>query len=254
MGREPPITFSAALKILGHYERPLVDRLDRRWDAQPRYDDIDLMITGHLTSLAATRRLLLLLGHPGGGKSMLTKVLAARLPAGSYTVVRVSLRQVSANAPIYQQIEQALELVTNGRIKSWSEVSDESADTVRLILLDGLDELLQATDNDRSGYLREVAEFQRIEAAQDRPVMVMVTSRTVVADRVEIPQATPIAKLADFDDGQVGEWLGAWRRVNGGAGPTVEEALAHEQLARQPLLMLTCVIHGDHQSARILGV
>jgi hypothetical protein len=29
MGREPPITFSAALKILGHYERPLVDRLDR---------------------------------------------------------------------------------------------------------------------------------------------------------------------------------------------------------------------------------
>jgi hypothetical protein len=73
--------------------------------------------------------------------------------------------------------------------------------------------------------------------------MVMVTSRTVVADRVEIPQATPIAKLADFDDGQVGEWLGAWRRVNGGAGPTVEEALAHEQLARQPLLLLMLAIY-----------
>ncbi|MBU2664213.1 hypothetical protein KOI35_11990 [Actinoplanes bogorensis] len=213
------------------------------WARRPRHDDIDLMITSHLTSLNATRRPLLLLGHPGGGKSMLTKVLAARLPTGSYTVVRVSLRQVSANARIYHQIDQALDLVTGGRITSWSEVSGASAGTVRLVLLDGLDELLQATDHDRSGYLQDVADFQRSEAAQDRPVIVVVTSRTVVADRVEIPSSTLIAQLADFDDVQLDQWLHAWRRANDGGGPTVSEALAHEHLARQPLLLLMLAIY-----------
>src|SRR3712207_7629487 len=44
----------------------------------------------------------------------------------------------------------------------------------------------------RTGYLHDVVRFQELEADQDRPVAVIVTSRTVVADRVDIPQGTAL--------------------------------------------------------------
>src|SRR5690349_13744765 len=102
---------------------------------------------------------------------MLTEVIAGRLPDSAYTVVRVPLRRVAANAPLVDQIQQALNLATNRRV-NWVKLSDQSGDAIRVILLDGLDELLQASTNDRSGYLQEVMNFQRIEAEQERPVVV----------------------------------------------------------------------------------
>jgi hypothetical protein len=60
------------------------------------------------------------------------------------------------------------------------------------VLLDGLDELLQASQHDRSSYLQQIAEFQRLEAEQERPVVVIVTSRTVVADRSAFRPTQPL--------------------------------------------------------------
>ena len=254
-GQSEGITFPTVEEsyINPAYRLAVADRTTRPadeswWSAQRVRTDLDLMVTTLLTTFDATRRPLLLLGHPGGGKSMLTKILAARLPAESYTVVRVPLRQVVANAPIHDQIRQALDLSTHGRATDWFELADDDARPVRIVLLDGLDELLQATTHDRSGFLHEVIEFQRVEAAQERPVMVVVTSRTVVAERVDIPPGTPIAKLEDFDDNQVGEWLAVWNRANATARDRVRPltraaALAHPELARQPLLLLMLAIY-----------
>jgi NACHT conflict system protein len=87
---------------LPHDRRPADDDY---WGARPSRDDFDLMLAGYVTSPDATRLPLLLLGHPGAGKSLLTKILAARLPDSAYTVVRVPLRRVGANAPVLDQIE-----------------------------------------------------------------------------------------------------------------------------------------------------
>jgi hypothetical protein len=58
-----------------------------------------------------------------------------------------------------------------------------------MVMLDGFDELLQATGVSQSDYLEKVAEFQRREADQGRPVAALVTSRTAVADRARaVPQ------------------------------------------------------------------
>ncbi|MGH7914012.1 MAG: NACHT domain-containing protein, partial [Candidatus Binataceae bacterium] len=184
------------------------------WDDLPSHDDFDLMLAAYITSPDATRLPMLLLGHPGGGKSMLTKVFAARLPASAYTVVRVPLRRVGANAPLVNQIERALHEATNGRVDSWWRLAEQSADTDRVVLLDGLDELLQASQADRSGYLQEVMEFQRLEAEQHRPVVVVVTSRTVVADRVDIPRGTAVVKLDMFEESDIADWLDRWRKAN----------------------------------------
>jgi hypothetical protein len=264
------ITFPATGDIYISPRYRLAQPGDRRpadddyWDERLPRDDFDLMLAGYVTSPDATRRPLLLLGHPGAGKSLLTKILAARLPASAYTVVRVPLRRVGANAPVLDQIELALGQATNRRVDSWWPLADQSEGTVRVVLLDGLDELLQATSHDRSGYLQDVMEFQRREAEQERPVVVVVTSRTVVVDRVDVPRDTTIVKLDAFEDPDVEEWLARWHRANAAAisAGRIRELTADcvtgdfategqpgnlsggvRELARQPLLLLMLAIY-----------
>jgi hypothetical protein len=218
---------------------------DERWwqERSTSRGDLDDVLARHFSTASATRLPLLLLGQPGAGKSLLMKVLSARLPESTYTVLRVPLRRVDADAGIAEQIQQGLNLATNGTM-AWSELSEQSADAIRVVLLDGLDELLQATAHDRGGYLAAVVEFQRIEAAQGRPVAVVVTSRTLVADRVRVPVGTPVVKLEDFDDTQISEWIEVWNEVNTGTGPMTQDlAMAHGDLARQPLLLLMLTLY-----------
>lgn len=217
---------------------------DEHWwaDLEPR-QDLDVVLARHFSTPGSMSLPMLLLGHPGAGKSLLMKVLAARLPESTYTVVRVPLRRVDADANVSTQVQQALELATNGRV-SWPALADQSADTIRVIILDGLDELLQATSNDRAGYLTDIVEFQRIEAALGKPVAVVVTSRTLVADRVRVPRGTPVLKLEEFDEDQIREWLRIWNEVNGDVRPvTPESVLAQPKLAAQPLLLLMLTLY-----------
>jgi hypothetical protein len=222
---------------------------ERWWADREQRDDFDVLFTAHVTSADATRLPLLLLGHPGAGKSLLTKVLAARLPQADYTVVRVPLRRVTADAWIHRQVEEALEISTQRRIE-WPELAAQSADTVRVVLLDGLDELLQASEHDRSRYLEDVVEFQERAAEQRLPVVVVVTSRTVVADRVRIPEGTTIVKLDPFSVDDVAHWAARWNQVNGDAitagkvgALTASNAGRQRELAEQPLLLLMLALY-----------
>lgn len=219
------------------------------WDKQASRAEFDLFLAAYVTTPKAMQVPMLLLGDPGAGKSLLTKVLAARLPASGYSVVRVQLRRVGANAPVGHQIQTALDEATTERV-SWAQLSDQSVDTTRVVLLDGLDELLQASGIDRSGYLQEVMEFQEIEAAQERPIIVIVTSRTVVADRVDIPNGATVVKLDTFVEEDVADWLQRWRSGNADAiakgkvrALTLEAALRQPELARQPLLLLMLAVY-----------
>jgi hypothetical protein len=222
---------------------------ERWWDGSESRDDFDVLLARHITSPDATRRPLLLLGHPGAGKSLLTKVLAARLNTSEYTILRVPLRRVTADAEIHRQIEEALDIATHQRI-AWSDLAEQSVGTVRVVLLDGLDELLQASEHDRSRYLEDVMDFQEREATQRRPVVAVVTSRTVVADRVRVPVGTTIVKLDPFNDDDIADWLGRWKRANAdliAAGTMGELTLSavrrQPELAEQPLLLLMLALY-----------
>ena len=214
------------------------------WEQAVPCDDTQWFLAGYLSSPVSRELPLVLLGQPGSGKSLLTTVLAARLPPAEYLPVRVRLRAVPADAPVQDQIEFALREATGEQMR-WPDLVRGAGDALPVVMLDGFDELLQGTGVSHSDYLEQVREFQRRESELGRPVAVIVTSRTVVANRVRFPDGTVVAKMEPFTDDQIAQWLVVWNAANAGyfeqAGlrPLPKEAvLAQRDLAGQPLLML----------------
>ncbi|GIE97390.1 NACHT domain-containing protein [Paractinoplanes rishiriensis] len=206
--------------------------------------DVQDFLIAHLTSAPATGGPMVVLGHPGSGKSVLTRVLAARLSTADFLPVRVELRTVRADSPVQRQIEEALYLAL-GESVTWPDLARRSGTALPVVMMDGFDELLQATGQNWANYLEQLQEFQQREAELGRPVAVLVTSRTVVADRARFPENTTVLRLSPFGDAQVSAWLGVWNALNGagfaarGVRPLSAGVLAvHRELAEQPLLLL----------------
>lgn len=219
------------------------------WEQRPLRDQLARFLSGYLTSPQASLTPLLVLGEPGSGKSVLTKVLAARLPAADFLPVRVVLRDVPAQADLQDQIEYAIRDAIGERLP-WPDLARSAPQALPVVILDGFDELLQATGVSQTDYLIKVARFQEREAIQGRPVAVLVTSRTSVADRAQPPQDTIALRLEPFDDDRIAAWLARWNAVNAqhfattGLTPFLPEvALAHRDLASQPLLLLMLALY-----------
>ncbi|MGI5148417.1 NACHT domain-containing protein [Plantactinospora sp. CA-294935] len=231
------------------------------WAEQPVRDHLSEFLTGYLTNPRAVEAPLLVLGQPGSGKSVLTRVLAARLPAADFLPVRLVVRDMPATADLQDQIEYAVRKATGERL-DWPALVRSAGDALPVILLDGFDELLQATGVAQTDYLVKVAAFQRREADQDRPLAVVVTSRTSVADRARAPEGTVALRLEPFDEPRVAVWLANWNKVNAqefaarGVAPLdLPTVLAHGELAEQPLLLLMLALYdADDNALRSAGV
>jgi hypothetical protein len=238
------------------------------WSTQAAGIDLATFLAVYLASAEAIELPLVILGHPGAGKSLLTKVCAARLSAAgvdAFVPVRIPLRDVpDPAASIYHQIDTVLQTSTHGRVP-WPQLCAVGANRTRVVFLDGLDELMQASGATESRYLRNVIEFQRVEASTSGPVAVVVTSRTVVADLAAIPLGALVIKLEEFSNEQVESWVQVWNQVNSagmqdGTLHRIDPAdlLAYGDLARQPLLLLLMAMVASekplpavHQPARL---
>ncbi|MET9088973.1 hypothetical protein ABZX77_45055 [Streptomyces sp. NPDC004237] len=242
-----------AFRIAGHSFTHSLSR-DDWWQTQPLREDLADFLAAYLLTDHATQTPLLILGHPGSGKSLLTKLIAARLPASEFFCQRVELRHLPADLDIQEQIEEALRRTT-GRRTAWADAVDPESGIVRVILLDGFDELLQAVadrpDGDRHyDYLHKVEQFQRRESEQDRPTIVIATSRTLVADQARTPPATTVIRLEPFDDQRIAHWLTVWNTTNrryfstrGLHALTPHVLEPHRDLAGQPLLLLMLALY-----------
>jgi hypothetical protein len=221
-------------------QSPATDGIERitetRWMQAPCHADLGAMVLEYLISTEAAQVPLVLLGQPGSGKSVFTQMLAAELDPRDYIVIRVELRAVPADTGIQQQIEAGLENLT-GNPMPWSTLAQAAGSAQPVILLDGFDELLQASGVSHFDFLERVQEFQEREAELHRPVAVIVTSRTAVANQVRYPAGTPVARLEEFEDDQVSQWLSVWNHSNPARPLEAKTALAQGELARQPLLL-----------------
>ncbi|MFJ4953477.1 NACHT domain-containing protein [Streptomyces sp. NPDC088760] len=226
---------------------------DKWWEQQAAHAGIDRFLAAHLLSLPALLTPLVVLGHPGAGKSLLTRLLTARLPAAEFRPLRVELRHTAALG-VQDQLEDALRQET-GRPWHWPDWSEEEPGAVPVVLLDGFDELLQAGAQSLStrwqwNYLTDVAAFQAREAAQGRPLVVLVTSRTVVADRAQIPEGALVLRLEPFGPAETDRWLSVWNTVNHAYFAqrdilplSRDTVLRHRELTAQPLLLLMLALY-----------
>jgi len=228
---------------------------ESRWEAVPPREDLDEFLAGFLTSPRAMRAPLMILGQPGAGKSVLCRVLAARLPAADFVAVIVNLREVAAAADIQDQIEQAVRAATARRV-DWPALARDAAGALPVVMLDGFDELLQATGVSQSDFLLRVAQFQQREQDQDRAVAVVVTTRTSVADRARIPPETLLLRLEPFDQARIAAWLEPWNRANEDyfrthhLQPLTAAALKpYPDLCNQPLLLLMLALYDADSNA-----
>ncbi|WP_344615334.1 hypothetical protein [Dactylosporangium salmoneum] len=232
---------------------------DEQWRSRLVHNDLETFFAAYFGSPMSTSAPLLVLGDPGSGKSTLSKALAARLPADRFLVIRVPLRDVTADEHVHTQIEEALDNILPGRVQ-WHTLADESRDIVRVVIFDGLDELIQSVGVGRR-YLREIEDFQAKEAAAGSPVSVVVTSRTLVMGRTWVPKGCLVIKLAEFTDDQVRTWLTGWHDANArmAAAGTVrlldfDGARQLPELTRQPLLLLLIALYvADPQAPPLAG-
>ncbi|MBJ6636941.1 hypothetical protein H4K36_01345 [Streptomyces sp. DHE7-1] len=229
---------------------------DDWWLTQPVREDLGAFLAAHLLTTHATSAPLVILGHPGSGKSLLTKLLAARLPEAEFFCQRVELRHIPADLDIQQQLEESLRRST-GQSTPWPEVADPS--TVRVIVLDGFDELLQAASTDHahySNYLHDLADFQAREYELGRPTITVVTSRTIVADQAPTPRLSTVIRLEPFDDNRIGHWVQVWNTANRryftarSLHPLDPNVLQpHGNLISQPLLLLMLALYDASSNA-----
>ena len=227
------------------YESPNISLEDEKiWDPEPVREDIAQYIIDYLSSPYSIENPMVILGHPGSGKSLLTELLAARLAAPEYNAVRVKLRDVNPDADLQNQIEEQIRNDT-GRQANWVEYVSNCTGRSPLVILDGYDELLQASGRVFSTFLMNVASFQRREIIQDRSVRIIVTSRVTLIDKAEVPIGSTILRLEDFDDTRVDCWSEIWNSHNAyyfelrNVRPfELPQSTEIRALARQPLLLL----------------
>lgn len=219
------------------------------WSQHPVLDDLGPFLLRHLESPYSVQTPLLVLGHPGSGKSLLTHVLAARLAYPAYTTVRVELRDVNPDADIQAQVEAQIRKDT-GRDVNWAEFASNLAMSPPVVIFDGYDELLQATGNLFADYLEQARRFQRREAVQGRPVRVIVTSRITLIDKSVVPRDSTIVCLESFDASRRAAWTAVWNASNeayfrqAGVAPfSLPDNEPLTRLAEQPLLLLMLALY-----------
>ena len=233
-------------------------RLDdeKAWKAIDVRQDLGLFLERCLESPASIDKPILILGAPGSGKSMLTHMIGSVL-GRRFDTIRVELNKVNPDSRIHTQIKDFVSDETVGRQITWPELRDEFK-APPVVILDGFDELLQATGKIFAAYLEDCEQFQAENLTYDRPVRIIITSRMTLINRAHIPEDTIVIRLEEFDRRRRVEWAEVWNRHNRSyfsdpnrkTKPFDINTLHPEvgDLSKQPLLLLMLAIYDAHEN------
>lgn len=235
------------------------------WKKLKKHKDLNRFFLKYLTSANSIDYPLIILGHPGSGKSLLTKVLSAQLMSDLYTVIRIPLREVNADSTIDLLVEQQIKKVTSFNLPQggYATFAKQFTDKPLLIILDGYDELLQAKGDVFSSYLDKVMRFQQNQKDLSRPVRIIVTSRITLIDKAYIPVNSTVLRLLEFDENQRDEWIDIWNKTNENyflsQHPQIlpfslpkeknNEKNSILELAEQPLLLLMLALYDSEDNS-----
>lgn len=226
------------------------------WNQIPVQHDLDKFFIRYLYSPDSIDYPMVILGQPGSGKSLLTKVLSAQLMSKSYTVIRIPLREVNAEDGIDVLVEDQIKKITNRSLpQGYGGFASQFKEKPLIIILDGYDELLQAKGDVFSGYLEKVRTFQQDQKAMERSVRIIITSRITLIDKARIPTNSTILRLLEFNSHQRQKWIDIWnsintdyfasKKINAFSLPSKEKGSKNSiiELAEQPLLLLMLALY-----------
>lgn len=227
--------------------------LTNTWNGLEPQKDMTSFWTKYYLDPASVENILLILGEPGIGKSLLTKVLCARMSSDTGVFIRIPLRE--------HDMEERIESIVLSQLRwdghpsvdipSFKWFAAEFPDNPITVVFDGYDEVLQATGGVYRKLLKEIHNFQKECYEQSIPVRVIVTSRETLIDKADIPSESLVMKLLEFDDDQKAAWIDIWNEHNHDI--LSEEGLEDfrlpenntdiEKLSGQPLLLLMLAIY-----------
>lgn len=244
-------------KCLSYQRKDIKLEDESVWNQIPVQHDLDKFFIRYLYSPDSIDYPLIILGQPGSGKSLLTKVLSAQLMSKSYTVIRIPLREVNAEDGIDVLVEDQIRKVTNRSLSAqgYGGFATQFKEKPLIIILDGYDELLQAKGDVFSGYLEKVRTFQQDQKAMERSVRIIITSRITLIDKARIPINATILRLLEFNPHQRQKWIDIWNSINADyftnekinpfSLPLKEKGKKNSiiELAEQPLLLLMLALY-----------
>ena len=238
-----------AYKVLQYNNK---DRLEDEtiWDATTVRNDLSTFLVNYFSSAYSINSPLIILGHPGSGKSLLAGIIADRFNSINDRTILVKLRSVNASSSIARQIEEQIAEET-GYTTSWPDIADNIDRSSSIVILDGYDELLQASGKVYSDYLNQAKIFQNNEiACKRKPVKIVITSRITLIDKANIPNGATVIRLMEFDNTKIENWVQVWNEANRNFfiyNKIKPFKLPYNNskvmdLARQPLLLLMLAI------------
>lgn len=227
--------------------------LPKTWDPLTTQQDMMSFWARYCLDPGSTEDLLLILGEPGGGKSLLTKVLCARMCAPASMFVRIPLRDHDVEDEIENIVcrQIGFDGDASEQIPTFKWFAEGSPDAPMTLVFDGYDEVLQSTGGVYRTLLNKIQKFQDRCRSLRRPVRVIVTSRETLIDKAEIPEGTVVMKLLEFDSYRKDQWIGIWNAHNhtvlseAGIGDfsLPENSQDIDELSSQPLLLMMLAMY-----------
>lgn len=229
--------------------------IETEWDKYDERNDMLSYWAKYILDPQSTEHIFLVLGDPGGGKSLLMEMVSARLSSDAELVIKIPLRHYTNMGELDIETMICKQIMEDGdpneSIQTFKHLTGDMPERPFTLIFDGYDEVQQATGMAFRLFLTKLKKYQDHCKDEKRPVRVIVTSRRTLIDKADIPLGTTVMKLLDFDDDQKDKWTKTWNDCNHenlqkkGIKDFSLPKGNHEidELSGQPLLLLMLAIY-----------
>lgn len=233
---------------------------ENNWNNIPHYsyEDIGKMLFRALKDPHNINQPIIILGHPGAGKSMLSSQFAYKLlDNDEFIPFYIKLRDIdSSNANINSHINEGLSAtIFNKPNVNWINLVEKFSDKTAVIILDGFDELLRATQTELNDYIIRIQELQKSSISSNINIRIILTSRLTIMQDVVIPNQSLILKLDSFDEKRKNLWISKWNEIQKDKQFVLPNREDLNELSKEPLLLFLLALYDfkDNELSKIVN-